>query len=371
MMSNESTYWYAFQRVKLNSKRKNEIIAKMLQSQINIRDLFELGKKPLLEMKVIEEEDYESFDIVRQNLSNISFLTEDIENQGYHVISILSKHYPEKYKIKLKNNAPPVLFMKGNLELLNREAISIVGSRKASNISLEFTQNIARTAALSNRTVVSGGASGVDSFASHTALDSAGSTIIILAEGVKKFKGYLDYYKGMIQGQMLIISGFDPDDQWQTFKAQDRNPLIYALGDKVFIAESGEKGGTINGALHALKEHWEVFIRLPEKNEINANLLLIKKGCKPVDMRGKPIESNLPKSELEIEKEVIVNVEELLKMRLLTIDEILKALKLNWKGTKLLGLIKRCDNIISFGGKPAKYGLKNNNQKEYQQGKLF
>jgi DNA processing protein len=371
MMSNESTYWYAFQRVKLNSKRKNEIIARMLQSQLNIRDIFELSLNTLLEMKLVEEEDFEVFDIVRQNLSNISFLTEDIENQGYHIISILSQHYPEKYKIKLKSNAPPVLFMKGNLELLNSEAISIVGSRKASNISLEFTQNIAKTAAITNRTVVSGGASGVDTFASHTALDNAGSTIIILAEGVKNFKGYRDYYKGMIHGQVLFISSFDPDDQWQTFKAQDRNPLIYALGDKVFIAESGEKGGTINGALHALKEHWEVFIRLPVKNEINANLLLIKKGCKPVDMRGKPIESNLPKSELEIEKEVIVNVEELLKMRLLTIDEILKNLKLNWKGTKLLGLIKRRDNIISFGGKPAKYGLKNNNQKEYQQGTLF
>ena len=60
----------------------------------------------------------------------------------------------------------------------------------------------------------------------------------------------------MTEGRLLVISSFDPDDRWQTFKAQERNPLIYALGDKVFIAESGEKGGTMNGALKALSEHW-------------------------------------------------------------------------------------------------------------------
>jgi DNA processing protein len=370
MMSNESTYWYAFHRVKIGNKRKNEIIEKMLTEKLNVIDLFELNRNILSEKLSLDENDLNCLELVKQNLSNISFLTEDLENQGFQIISILNINYPEKYKIKLKYNSPPVLFMKGNLELLKLGSISIVGSRKASSLSIEFSQNLAKTAAKTNRTVVSGGASGIDTYASETAVLNGGTTIIILAEGIKKFKGYRNYYKSMTQGHLLVISCFDPDDNWHTFKAQERNPLIYALGDKVFIAESGEKGGTINGALHALKEHWEVFIRFPDEAEMNANSLLIRKGCIPVDNRGKPIEINLPKSELELEIEVIGSVESLLNGKQMSIKEIIKALNLDWKGTKLSGLIKRSDKIISIGGNPIKYELKNNNLIN-KQGELF
>ena len=371
MITNEPTYCYAFQRLNIGTKRKNEILQSMSNEGITIDNLFELDNEGLSEKLELSNIEMNTLSQVKDNLTNISFLTEDIIDQGFEIISILDKNYPDKYKNKLKQNAPPVLFVKGNLEILKQGAISIIGSRNASNTSLEFTQNISKTAARSNRTVVSGGAKGVDSFAAHSAISNGGTTVIVLAEGVRKFKGYREHYKAMTEGRLLIISSFDPDDRWQTFKAQERNPLIYALGDKVFIAESGEKGGTMNGALHALKQHWEVFIRYPHSKEVNANMLLIHKGCIPVNMKGKPLELDLPKSELEIEKEVIAGLEKILKGKQLTISELIKALDIDWKGTKLSGLIKRLDNIIPIGGKPAKYTFKDSSAKDYKQGELF
>ena len=371
MITNESTYWYAFQRLHIGRKRKNEILQSLLSENLAVNELFDLDHKELKEKLELSEKELDTLTQVQQNLSNISFLTEDILDQGFEIISILNKDYPEKYKNRLKHNAPPVLFIKGNLDILKQGAISVVGSRNASKTSLEFTQNIAKIAAQSNRTVISGGAKGVDSFAAHSAISNGGTTIVILAEGVRKYKGYKEHYKAMTEGRLLIISSFDPDDRWQTFKAQERNPLIYALGDKIFIAESGEKGGTMNGAIQALKEHWEIFIRYPASKEVNANMSLIHKGCLPVDMIGKPLELDLPKSELEIEKEVIAGLEKILKGKQLTISELLKALDLDWKGTKLSGLIKRLESIVPIGGKPAKYSFKNSGGEDYKQGELF
>ena len=358
MKTNESTYWYAFHRIKIGTKRKNEILGSLFQKNLAINELFELTKEEFSEGLMLTNDEVDAIIAVRENLSNISFLTEDLLDQGFQIISLFNTAYPEKLKNKLQENAPPVLFVKGNLQLLKQGAISIVGSRDANSTSLEFTKNISRTAAYSKRTVVSGGAKGVDNFAAHCAIRNGGSTIIVLAEGVKKFKGYREFYTAMTEGRLLVMSSFDPDDRWQTFKAQDRNPLIYAMGDKVFIAESGAKGGTMNGCMFALKLHWEVFIRYPEQNEKNANMTLIQKGCIPVDMTGKPLDLDLPKSDLEIEKEVIAGLESALKGKQLTVNDLLKILHLDWKGTKLSGLIKRCDNITSLGGKPTKYTIK-------------
>ena len=371
MTANEPTFWYAFQRLNIGTRRKNEILQKMSTEEISINQLFELDKTVLSKKLELSQKELETLSQVQGNLTNISFLTEDILDQGFEIISILNEDYPQKYKDKLKQNSPPVLFVKGNLQILKQGSISVVGSRNANNTSLKFTQNITKTAAHSNRTVISGGAKGVDSFAAHSAIGNGGTTIIILAEGITKFKNYREYYKPLTEGRLLIISSFDPDDRWRIFRAQQRNPLIYALGDKVFIAESGEKGGTMNGALQALKEHWEVYIRYPDSQEVNANMELIHKGCIPVDMRGKPIELNLPKSELEIEKEVIARLEKILKGKKLTVNELIKVLEIDWKGTKLSGLIKRLDNIIPVGGRPAKYTFKDSRLEDYTQGELF
>ena len=371
MNKNVATYWYAFHKLKFSVKRQNEIVLNLIRQGLGINYLFESDLEDIRVKLFLTNEELETIKSIKQHLPNIAFLTEDILNQGFNILSILDNNYPEKFREKLKNNAPTVLFVKGNLDVLKKDSISIVGARYSNDISLEFTKNISRITAETNRTIVSGGAKGVDSIGLINAIHYGGTCVVVLAEGVKQYKGYRDYYQALTEGRILFISSFDPDDRWITFKAQERNPLIYALGDKVFIAEAGEKGGTMNGAIYALKEHWDVHIRYPNIDETNANMALINKGCIPVDMNGRKIVTNLPKSELAIEKDIITNIERILSGRSLTIRELLHELKLNWKGTKLSGLIKRQESIISNGGKPVKYTLKGKEDSTFVQTELF
>ena len=366
MKSNDSTYWFAFNKVKIPLKRKNGILDLITKECKIIQDVFQMGHTEMEHLLGLSAEEIGCILKVKQNLNNISFLVEELESQGYFILSRFNENYPIKLREKLKLNAPLVLFCKGNLNLLKLDSVSIVGSRKANNTSQKFTKNIANTAACTKRTVVSGGAPGIDSLASQSALLAGGSTIIVLAEGVKKYKGYREYYKSMIKGRVLIISSFDPDDIWMTYRAQERNPIIYALGDKSFVAESGESGGTMIGALHALKQHWEVFIRFPELSEDNANLKLIMKGCLPVDITGRQIKVDLPESELEIEIQIIKKLEKLLLGNQLTIKEILFQMNIEWKGTRLQGLIQRNKQFTSTNSKPKKYtfSLDSNNHSQ-------
>ena len=75
-----------------------------------------------------------------------------------------SPDYPKILKENLgKKYSPAVLFVKGNIKLLNMNSISIVGSRDASEKALQFTDNVAKLAAGMDTVVISGYARGVDS----------------------------------------------------------------------------------------------------------------------------------------------------------------------------------------------------------------
>jgi predicted Rossmann fold nucleotide-binding protein DprA/Smf involved in DNA uptake len=65
-----------------------------------------------------------------------------------------------------------------------------------------------------------------------------------------------------------------------------RNPIIYGLADEIFVAESSEKGGTWSGVMDGLRKGRKIYVRKPEPNEKNANILLIQKGAIAVDYNG-------------------------------------------------------------------------------------
>ena len=89
---------------------------------------------------------------------------------------------------------------------------------------------------------------------------------------------------------------------WSIGLAMGRNKYIYGLANKIFIAESDDKGGTWSGAIEGLKKGWDLYVRLAEIEEKNANNALIIKGAKIVDEEGQVIDN-----------EVLSNFEEKLK----------------------------------------------------------
>lgn len=89
---------------------------------------------------------------------------------GIWIINRGDNAYPKKLKEKLKENIPPILFGVGNLELLNKKYIGIVGSRETSENDLEDAKHIGKSISKNGYGIVSGGAKGVDESATKPRL---------------------------------------------------------------------------------------------------------------------------------------------------------------------------------------------------------
>src|SRR5699024_2877412 len=171
IMDKELSYWLALAHLpKYRTKKKNELIVQLFREGKTIKDFFHLSKSAWINDYNIDEKYVDLFANAKNELSNYAFLVEDLLEQGYHIIPITSKDYSPTLKKNLKTSAPPIIYTKGNLQLLKENSIAIVGSRKANNNSLDFTNCVAQKATEEYKVVVSGFAKGVDRQALESAL---------------------------------------------------------------------------------------------------------------------------------------------------------------------------------------------------------
>lgn len=305
-MNQELTYWVALAHTpKIWTSRKNEMIVYAFNQGKTIVDFFDSDTFLNMDLK---QDEAMLLKQTKSELSNYAFMVEELLNQGYDIIPITSQEYSPILKANLKYNSPLVLYTKGDKQILQKKSIAVVGSRNANGNSLIFTDNVAKKASAEYKVVVSGFAKGVDKQALDSAIKYKGKSIIVLPQGITTFaSGMKKYYKQIIYGDVLVLSTFHPKSTWSVDLAMARNSIIYGLASEVYAAQSDEKGGTWSGVCDGLKKKREIFVRVPEKNERCANILLIEKGATPVNIDGKHIQINIhkPKSQSEIKEDII------------------------------------------------------------------
>ena len=371
MIKQELTYWVTLALItKMWTKRKNEIYVNCFKHnpQISIIELFEdsstWGEVGLNEIEKVQ------FEESRMQLANNSFLVDELMAQGYDILPITHEDYPKLLKENLKFNAPTVIYTKGNKLLLQEPSIAIVGSRSADVMSLSFTDNIAKSATRNNKVVVSGFAKGVDRQALDSAVGTNGKSIIVLPQGIMTFgSGFKQYFKHIVQGRVLVMSSFAPKAPWSVEFAMARNPIIYGMASEIFVAQSEEKGGTWSGVIDGLRKKRSIYVRYPEKNEKNANLLLIQNGASAVDISGNilslsPEELKTPeqlnKEKLDAELIKILNSVEMISAK-----EIITRLRLDWKDDKMKRYLDNKEQVEKIKVKNRiYYRLKGNTQLE-------
>ena len=250
---------------------------------------------------------------------------------------------------------------------MQEKSIAIVGSRSASEKSLEFTDNIAKLASKEYKVVVSGFAKGVDCQALDSAIYYKGQSIIVLPQGIMTFgSGFKKYYKQIVDGDVLVLSTFFPKAPWRAELAMARNPIIYGLADEIYVAESAEKGGTWSGVVDGLRKNRKIYVRKPEVSENTANNLLIQKGAIAVDFNGIPLIGYQPIAFTTTSSNVIeptVNYEnkilDLLRNGEYAVKDILKKLQLTWSEKKLRDFLKGQREVETINKKPLRYTVKN------------
>ena len=363
-MNEELSYWLALAHLpKLRTKKKNEIIVRLFEEKKTIIDFFHFEPKSWMDNFELDENEILLFHDAQKELSNYAFMVEDLLEQGYSIIPITSAEYSPILKRNLgKTYAPPLIYTKGNKAIMKEKSAAIVGSRNADKLSLDFTDNVAKTASKEYKVIVSGFARGVDKQALDSALKYKGQSIIVLPQGISTFSsGFKKYYKQIINGDILVLSTFYPKATWSVSLAMARNPIIYGLADEIFVAESSNKGGTWSGVVDGLRKGRKIFVRKPDINEKNANNQLIQMGAVPVDAEGnflnydQQINLNQNVASEPDPNEVEYQIIEFLKKGIFTSKNIVDTLNLDWSSRKVSRFLKEQDDIITVKGTPLKF----------------
>lgn len=156
---------------------------------------------------------------------------------------------------------PLALHVRGRRELLARDAIAIVGSRRASPYALNAAKAIAAPlASQANLVVVSGLARGVDAAAHEAALDAGGTTIAVLGTGIDIIypKSHGKLFR-RIEGEGLIVTELAPGTPPLAANFPTRNRIISGLSLGTVIVEATSRSGSLITARMAAEQGREVF----------------------------------------------------------------------------------------------------------------
>jgi DNA processing protein len=182
--------------------------------------------------------------------------------------------------------APPVLYADGRVELLQRRALAIVGSRSASPQGVRNAQTFAQVIASSDVTIVSGLALGIDTAAHAAALDRSGSTIGVLGNGADVVypRRNAELY-GQIRTQGLIVTEFPLGTPPIATNFPRRNRIISGLSQGCLVVEAAMASGSLITARLCVEMGRDVFA-IP--GSIHSPLskgchYLIKQGAKLVE----------------------------------------------------------------------------------------
>ncbi|MGH8067331.1 MAG: DNA-processing protein DprA [Candidatus Entotheonellia bacterium] len=205
------------------------------------------------------------------------------QTRAIWVVSRADAEYPRRLKARLKNDTPPVLYGCGDAAILDTGGLAVVGSRHVDDALIEFTKDIGRLTAKARRTMVSGGARGIDRAAMYGALEAGGKVAGVLADSLERVALNREQRNLLLAGQLVLISPYDPSAGFNVGHAMQRNKLIYALADAALVVSSDyEKGGTWAGAVEQLEKLRLVPVYVRANGETGKGLeALRRKGALP------------------------------------------------------------------------------------------
>ncbi|MDT8338296.1 MAG: DNA-processing protein DprA [Sulfurimonas sp.] len=175
-------------------------------------------------------------------------------------MSRVQESIPELLAMK---NYPKELYYDGDIELLKRVKVSIVGSRKPTKYSRLCIQKLSSSLAKHGACIVSGGAMGIDATA-HVGAGSA-NTIAVLPCGIDlRYPAVNKNLLNDIEKNGLLLSQFEAGFRATPWSFVVRNELVVALGEVLIVAEAEPESGTMRSVEFALKMGKKIFV-LPHR----------------------------------------------------------------------------------------------------------
>lgn len=248
----ESLAFFLQQAPGVGAAGLRHVFRKLAHEELNPLDLLSLEDWKLqakLDLKP------ESIAALRSPAEQSLELWEKLQRNGVTVLVRGFRDYPKRLNDVLGDNAPPIIYVVGNREVLDKPSVGFCGSRLASAQGIGIARQTARLLAQESIDVVSGYAKGVDIATHSGALEAGGTTTIVLAEGILHFRlkeKELPWLGDDPMSRILVISEFPPRLPWKAHNAMTRNRTICALSDALVVIESGMEGGTFDAGNSAL-----------------------------------------------------------------------------------------------------------------------
>ena len=189
----------------------------------------------------------------------------------------MSQVQEEIAPLRAMKSYPKELFYSGNLELLNKTKISIVGSRKPTKYSRSLTHQLSSSLSRNGICIVSGGAMGIDAIAHKGAGES--NTIAVLPCGIDvKYPAINKNLLSDIEKDGLLLSQFNTDFRATPWSFVVRNELVVALGDVLVVAEAELNSGSMRSIEFALKMNKEIYVFAHRIGDSTGTNELLKSG---------------------------------------------------------------------------------------------
>lgn len=213
----------------------------------------------------------------------LSQAVEHWANRSISVVGRADSTYPRRFKQRLRNAAPPLLYACGNLELLNAPALAVVGSRNTPELLLQQAEAVGALAAAASVVIASGAAKGVDETAMLGSLAAGGRAIGLVADSLEKVSTRPIWRQALVEGRLLLLSSDTPSARFHVWRAMARNKLIYALADAALVVSSAKgEGGTWAGATEQLQKlHFCPLHVLPDPRGGAGLAALAEIGARP------------------------------------------------------------------------------------------
>lgn len=256
-------------------------------------------------------------------------------------IKLEDEKFPEKLR-KIKN--PPVkLYAMGNVDLLQKPSLAIVGTRRITEYGIKNCKYFAEKIVEKDIPIVSGMAMGTDSVAHRTALKCGGETIAVLGSGFEHIfpKENIGLFEQIIKSNGLIVTEYSPEVVAKSERFLERNRIVSGLSEGILIIEAAYRSGTSVTAKLAYSQGKVVMAlpgRLDNSYGVGVNKL-IQEGAKLV-MGIEDVISSFPqfmhklgKTRMERQmtfwdvKEEYQEIVKILQSQTLSVEEILQKTK--------------------------------------------
>ncbi len=250
------------------------------------------------------------------------FLTKSIEKLDNMGISFITyEKFPELLSQR-EVDPPMLLYYKGDISLIRSNCVGVVGTRECTAYGKEATNRLVTDLCKYNVTIVSGLATGIDTYAHRATLKAGGKTIAVLGSGLNCIapQSNVGLSEEIINAGGLILTEYLPRTEATRFTFPERNRIISGLSIGVIVVEAGLKSGALITADYACEQNRTLFAvpgNITSTRSVGTNRLLYDGAvpaltaedvCETLNLSYRKIEKNTRSIQLDIFEQKIYNI---------------------------------------------------------------